>query len=81
MDLGYQKHYRVYQEQNEFANNKSHINGIESIRGYAKHRLQKFKGLQKDYFDLHLKEIEFRFNNRKENLYKLLLKEFRKNPI
>jgi len=31
VDLGYQKHYRVKHEINEFANGKSHINGIESF--------------------------------------------------
>ena len=81
VDVGYKKHYRVKHSANQFANGVSHINGIESFWGYAKHRLQKFKGLQTDYFDLHLKETEFRFNNRKNDLYKVLLKEFRKNPL
>ncbi|MDJ0623088.1 MAG: IS1595 family transposase, partial [Desulfocapsaceae bacterium] len=30
---------------------------------------------------LHLKECEFRFNNRDEDLYKLLLSLLRKNPL
>ena len=81
VNLGYKRHYRVKHSANEFANGKSHINGIESFWGYAKHRLQKFKGLHSDYFDLHLKETEFRFNNRKQNLYKILLKEFRKKSL
>ena len=50
VDLGYQKHYRVYHSANEFANSKSHINGIEFFWGYAKHRLQKFKGIKAAYF-------------------------------
>jgi transposase-like protein len=81
VDLGYKKHYRVKHSADEFVNKKSHINGIESFWGYAKHRLQKFKGLKSEYFDLHLKETEFRFNNRKEDLYKILLKEFRLKPL
>lgn len=81
VDLGYKKHFRVRHGMNEFVNNKSHINGIESFWGYAKHRLTKFKGLKAEYFDLHLKECEFRFNNRKGNLYKILLKEFREKPL
>ena len=44
-------------------------------------RLVKFKGMNKNMFELHLKECEFRFNNRKHNLYKILLKIFRKNPL
>ncbi|NQU86868.1 MAG: IS1595 family transposase, partial [Mariniphaga sp.] len=33
-----------------------------------------FKGIHKSTFYLHLKECEFRYNHRKEDLYKLLLK-------
>jgi len=51
----------------------SHINGIESFWGFAKTRLVKFKGMDKSKFELHLKECEFRFNNRGQNLYKTLL--------
>ena len=49
--------------------------------GIAKTRLSKFRGIRKDKFLLHLKETEFRFNHRKEDLYHLLLEEFRKNPL
>jgi len=50
VDLGYQKHYRVKHGINEFANAKSHINGIESFWAYAKTRLNKFRGLDKNIF-------------------------------
>ena len=49
--------------------------------GIAKTRLSKFRGIRKDKFYLHLKETEYRFNHRKEDLYHLLLEEFRKNPL
>jgi transposase len=74
-------HHRVFHSHNEFARGKSHVNGIESFWSYAKRRLAKFNGLTDDKFILHLKECEFRFNSRKENMYKLLLKLIRKNPI
>ncbi|MDY7038843.1 MAG: IS1595 family transposase, partial [Thermodesulfobacteriota bacterium] len=32
-------------------------------------------------FYLHLKECEFRFNYRNDDLYKMLLKMFRENPL
>jgi transposase-like protein len=63
----------------EFARGKNHINGIESFWGYCKMRLTKFHGLKSEDFYLYLKESEFRFNNRNENLYKILIpivKEF-----
>jgi len=81
VDVGYDKHFRVNHSQNEFANGKNHINGIESFWSYAKIRLVKFHGLDKKTFNLHLKECEFRFNHRGEDLYKLLLKIFRNNPL
>jgi transposase-like protein len=43
--------------------------------------LVKFKGMNKKMFNLHLKECEFRFNNCKQNLYKVLLGKFRKEPL
>ena len=78
VDLGYKKHHRVQHGNNEFANNKSHIYGIENFWGIAKMRLAKFRGLSKSTFYLHLKECEFRFNQKGQNLYKLLLKIIKK---
>ena len=60
---------------------KSHINGIESFWSYAKIRFVKFRGVNKKNFNLHLKECEFRFNHRGEDLYKILLEIFRKEPL
>ena len=81
VDVGYSKHFRVYHGHNEFANGNRHINGIESFWSYAKRRLVKFNGVPKETFLLHLKETEFRFNHRSENLYKTLLKMLRKLPL
>ena len=81
VDLGYKKHYRVYHSKDEFATGRCHINGIESFWSFAKNRLIKFHGIRKDYFYLHLKECEFRFNHRHENLYEILLKMFREKPL
>lgn len=81
VDLGYKKHYRVHHGNDEFANAKSHINGIESFWSYAKRRLMKFHGIPHSTFSLHLKECEFRFNYRNQNLYALLLKMIKRNPL
>ena len=81
VDLGYKKHFRVYHSKNEFAHGKNHINGIESFWGYAKTRLSKFRGMNKNTFYLHLKECEFRFNFRKENIYKTLLNLLKNKPL
>lgn len=81
VDLGYQKHYRVQHGENEFANEHSHINGIESFWAFAKTRLVRFRGMQKHTFYFHLKECEFRFNHRHDDLYKLVLKMCRDFPL
>ena len=74
-------HYRVYHSKDEFARGKNHINGIESFWSWAKRRLAKFNGIHKEYFYLHLKECEWRFNHRQDDIYDILLKEFRDNPL
>jgi transposase-like protein len=82
VDVGYEKHFRVSHGEDEFSKGDGrHINGIESFWGYAKHRLIKFKGIPREKFELHLKETEFRFNHRGQDLYQILLKEFRVNPL
>lgn len=72
-------HYRVFHGENEFARGKSHINGIEAFWSYAKRRLNKFNGIKSEAFLLHLKESEFRYNNRDKDLTKILLKLYRKH--
>ncbi len=57
-------HYRIFHCENEFARGKNHVNGIESFWSFAKRRLAKFNGLTNSNFFLHLKECEFRFNNK-----------------
>ena len=81
VDVGYAKHLRVEHGANQFATKHSHINGIESFWAFAKHRLAKFKGVPRHTFYLHLKECEFRFNHRRDNLYLVLLKLLRKYPL
>ena len=81
VDLGYKKHYRVHHGQNEFANGRRHINGIESFWSYAKRRLMKFHGVPTSTFYLHLKECEFRFNYRHQDIYQVVLKMLRNKPL
>jgi transposase len=75
------KHYRIHHSKNEFARGKNHINGIESFWSFAKIRMVKLRGIRKDKFVLHLKESEWRWNHRNDNIYKLLLKKLRENPL
>ena len=81
VDMGYKKHFRVHHGLSEFARGKNHINGIESFWSYVKRRLEKFHGIHKSTFHLHLKECEFRFNYRNKNIYLILLENFRNIPL
>ena len=80
-DFGYKKHYRIKHSDNEFAKGRSHINGIENFWGLCKVRLTRCRGIHKHNFFLHLKECEFRYNNRDKNLHLYLLNIIRKNPL
>ena len=73
---GYE-HHRVFHSENEFARGKSHVNGIENFWSFAKRRLAKFNGCASAAFVLHLKECEWRYNHRNEDLLPLLKKLYR----
>lgn len=67
------KHYRINHSK-EFAKHHNHINGIESFWSYVKRKMRKHNGIPRHKFYLYLKESEFRFNHRHDNIYSLLLK-------
>ena len=80
VDYGYKQHFRVKHSANQFADGRNHINGIENFWGLCKVRLAKFRGMNRDTFYLHLKECEFRYNNRNKTYkecYKYMLKLIR----
>jgi transposase len=57
----------------KFPRTKNHINGIEGFWSYAKHILYNYRGVSKYHFPMYLKEVEYRFNHRNENLLKLFI--------
>ena len=81
VDVGYSKHLRINHSADVFAIGDIHINGIESFWSFAKRRLQKFNGVPQKTFHLHLKECEYRFNHRNENLEQKLLKMLETYPL
>lgn len=70
MFCGY-RHLRV-DHGKQFSTGKVYINGLEGFWSYAKQRLAKFHGVSKEKFPLYLKEMEFRYNFRKHDLFDLL---------
>ena len=72
------KHYRINHDK-EFAKKRNHINGIENFWGYAKTKLKRYYGIDRKRFNLYLKEMEFRFNHRKDpDLAKVIKKTIKK---
>lgn len=75
-DLG---QYRLYNLENEGASNATE--DVDAFWGLTKHRLAKFKGLNRSTVYLHLKECEFRYNNRNEDIYETLLELLKTQPL
>ena len=68
----YGKHNIIRHDKDEFAKEKNHINGVEGFWSFAKERFHKYHGIKKNNYPMYLKEMEFRFNNRNENVFNLL---------
>lgn len=74
VDVGYDKHFRVNHGENEFSKGKGiHINGIENFWSFTKRRLSKFNGVKR-YFELHLKDSEWRYARELKDLERELWK-------
>jgi transposase len=54
---------------------------ISGFWGLARNRLMKFRGLNRNTLYLHIKECEFRFNHRHEDMQQKLLQLISKHPL
>lgn len=72
MFCGY-RHLSV-NHQTHFAKGRVYINGLEGFWSYAKERLIKHHGMSPKKFPLYLKEMEFRYNHRDEDIYPIIVK-------
>lgn len=70
MLCGY-RHLKV-DHQKYFSSGRVYINGLEGFWNWAKERLIKHHGVSKSRFPLYLKELEFRYNNRNQDLFDLV---------
>jgi transposase len=59
------RHYRINHSKGFATSRRHHSNGIENFWGHAKTKLKRYSGIQ---FLLYLKEMEFRFKHRHEDL-------------
>lgn len=72
----YGKHSRV-KHSKTFGKGHNHINGIEGFWSFAKERFHKYHGINRQNYPAYVKEMEFRFNHRNEQLYPLLVSVIR----
>lgn len=72
------KHIRITKKKGQPVG-ENNLNGLEGFWSYAKNWLYHYRGVPRKYFHYYLKEIEFRFNNRDDDLFdeivKLLVKQ------
>jgi len=54
-----------------FATGKVYINGLEGFWSWAKERLIKHHGISPTWFPFYLKDLEFRYNHRHEDIFDL----------
>lgn len=80
-DVGPGEHRRADYGQEGLARRQPTINGMEAFRGFSRSHLSRFRGMNKNTFYLHLKECEFRFNHRDQDIYKIILQMCRENPL
>jgi len=68
----YGKH-NIIDHDKKLVENHNHINGIEGFWSFAKERFHKYHGISKTNYPFYIKEMEFRFNHRNENVFNLLI--------
>ena len=79
-DLGRTKLHRVNNAEH-FIKGKSKIDEIDLFWGILKSRIVKFRGLNTGTTYLHIKETEFRYNNRNADLFALIHSLIQKRPL
>lgn len=70
-----------YDNDKKFANKPSYVENLDNFWKFTKERMFKFQGIAKHKLYFHLKESEFRFNFRNDNLYKVMLDLLSARPI
>ena len=80
LDVSELSHFRI-NHSTHFAERQNHINGIENFWNQAKRHLRQFNGIPKEYFELYLKECEWRFNNSEIKVQIFILKQLVKKDL
>lgn len=81
MDFNSVKLFRVNTGFPNYTKGKAQIDEIDLFWGLLKSRLVKFRGLNGGTLYLHVKETEFRYNFRSEDIFELLVNIIHKRPL
>jgi len=73
--------YRINEAVPGVTRGKSHVDEIDMFWGMLKSRLIKFRGLNSGTLYPHVKETEFRYNYRENDLFELLMEILHKRPL
>ena len=73
--------WRLYRLDAVGSNGKNYQDGIAVFWGNTRNRLLKFRGMNKNTLYLHVKESEFRYNYREDDINKILLNIIYKYPL
>lgn len=57
------------------------MNQIREFMSFTEARLARFRGIHTSALHLHMKECEWRFNHRNEDLFKILMSSLRREPL
>jgi len=81
VDMDSQRYIRIQLHETSCPTNQHEHKCCDIFWVFAKYRMHKFKGVHKRTLCLHIKETEYRFNYRRDDLYQNLLCLLRKHPI
>ena len=80
-DFSSLKLHRINSTNSSAARGRSQIDEVDLFWGLLKSRLAKFRGLNGSTLYLHVKETEFRYNNRNQDLYDLVISIINRRPL
>ena len=79
VDLG--QYFHLQWHDSQYLRSVREMNGSEPFWVFTRRRLQRFMGIPRHTFYLHLKETEYRFNHLRDDLYPELLALLRNHPL
>jgi transposase len=79
-DFNNYKLHRVINEK-DLSKQRTHLDEVDFFWGSLKSRIAKFRGLSGHTLFLHVKETEFRYNNRNGDLFELLTFIIQRRPL